>query len=39
MANRIGKYMDQSGTIFINEATPTKLEKAEKDGQITVTYT
>lgn len=38
MANRIGKHMSLYHTKFINGATPSKLEKADPEGQITVTY-
>lgn len=38
MANRIGTYMENHGTKFIRGTVPTKLEKSDPDGQITVTY-
>ena len=36
LANKIGDHMRELGTKFINEATPTKLEKNGK--KITVYY-
>jgi len=38
MAGQIGDYMKAHGTKFIEKATPSKLEKPDKDGKITVTY-
>lgn len=39
MAERIGKYMENYGTNFINNAVPIKLEKPDPNGKILVTYT
>ncbi len=38
MANRIGAYMENHGTKFIRGAIPTKLEKEDPNGKITVSY-
>ena len=38
IANKIGKYMSDHHTKFINEAVPTKLEKPDADGKIKVTF-
>jgi thioredoxin reductase (NADPH) len=39
MAKIIGDHMEQvSETKFIKSATPSKLEKSDPEGQITVTY-
>lgn len=38
MANRIATYMENHGTKFIRGAVPTKLEKADPNGKITVSY-
>ena len=38
MAQLIGKHMEMYHTKFIHGATPSKLERAEEGGQITVTY-
>jgi len=38
MANLIGQHMTDYHTKFINGATPSKLERAEEGGPITVTY-
>jgi thioredoxin reductase (NADPH) len=38
MANKIGAYMKDGHTKFIEGATPSKLEKPDPDGQIQVTY-
>jgi thioredoxin/glutathione reductase (selenoprotein) len=38
MANRIGKYMENHGTKFIQEATPMKLEKPDPNGKIIVSF-
>lgn len=38
MANLIGQHMADYHTKFINGATPSKLERAEEGGPITVTY-
>lgn len=39
MANVIGEHMAMYHTKFIRGATPSKLERAEEGGPITVTYT
>jgi len=38
MANRIGAYMETHHTKFIRNATPSKLERPDENGPITVTY-
>jgi thioredoxin reductase (NADPH) len=38
MANRIGAYMESHHTKFIRGATPSKLEREDPNGPITVTY-
>lgn len=38
MAQMIGKHMELYHTKFINGATPSKLERAEEGGPVTVTY-
>lgn len=38
MANRIGDYMGKTGTKFIHKATPSKMERPDPNGPITVTY-
>jgi len=38
MANRIGSYMKDTHTTFIEGATPSKLEKPDPNGKIIVTY-
>ena len=38
MANRIGNYMKNYHTKFINGCTPTALEKKDPEGPILVTY-
>ena len=38
MANRIGAYMESHHTKFIRNATPSKLERPDENGPITVTY-
>jgi len=38
MANRIGEYMKDNHTKFINKATPSKLEKPDPAGKIKVTF-
>ena len=38
MANKIGEYMGNHHTKFIKSATPSKLEKADPEGKIKVTF-
>lgn len=38
MANKIADHMKTFHTKFIRNSTPTKLEKADPNGQITVTW-
>jgi pyruvate/2-oxoglutarate dehydrogenase complex dihydrolipoamide dehydrogenase (E3) component len=38
MANRIADHMANHHTKFIRDATPTKLEKADPEGRIKVTW-
>lgn len=38
MAQLIGKHMEMYHTKFIHGSTPTKLERAEEGGPVTVTY-
>ena len=38
MANRIGTYMENHGTKFIRGAIPTRLDKQDPAGKITVSY-
>jgi len=38
MANRIGDYMGKHHTKFINQATPSRLERPDPEGRIHVTY-
>ena len=39
IANKIGQFMQDHHTKFINSAVPTKMEKEDPNGRIKVTYT
>lgn len=39
MANKIAEHMGNHHTKFIRDSTPTKLEKADPEGRIKVTWT
>eukprot|EP00030_Apusomonadida_sp_AF-17_P006122 a677752_82.p2 GENE.a677752_82~~a677752_82.p2 ORF type:complete len:543 (+),score=269.64 a677752_82:173-1630(+) len=38
MANKVGAYMESEGTKFIREAVPTRVDKDEATGKLTVTF-